>query len=376
MIGFFNILLLLGALQGFIISTLLFFRKKHRNTNRILATLIFLIALATFKTYLNTTNWFSYIPYAGLIDVLIPFYIIMPAGPLIFFYIRSCCDSTFIITRKQRIHFLPVLLDLVPLMIAIVYLVGVFTRTIAVDSPRWGGYIDNWNTWVDVPRWLSVTIYSVLALRYLKQQQNNIPAPQLLWLKIFLRVFLVFQAVWFVFLVPYEIPSLTYKLLDLVDWYPLYLPMVVMIYWLGIGGYIMSYQQIQAEKKANGPASVLSAAVIQTTSDALQKAMEQDQLYLNPELDLSVLSQHTGIAPKTISAVLNQHLHKSFNEFVNGYRVQESRKRLLQPNSKQLTIAAIAYESGFNSLATFQRAFKTITGTSPSEFLAQNRVTD
>lgn len=373
MTGFLNIIILLGALQGFIISTLLYFRKKHQHANRILALLIFLIALPSLKIYLTNTDLFSRIPYAGLIDALVPFFIIMPVGPLIFFYIRSCCDTTFTITRKQRIHFLPALLDLVPQMIAIVYLVGLATKNIVPDSPRWGGYIDTWNAFADIPRWLSISIYSVLAFRYLKQQQSNVPEPQLSWLKVFIRIFLAFQTLWFVYLVPYEIPALSNKLLDLVDWYPLYIPIAIMIYWLGIGGYIMSYQQIQADKKINAITAMLPETVVQSTSAALLRAMEQEKLYLNPQLDLTLLSQHTGIASKTISGVLNQHLHKSFNEFVNSYRVEAIKKRLLQPDSRILTIAAMAYEGGFNSLPTFQRAFKSLTGVSPSEFIAQQQ---
>ena len=96
--------------------------------------------------------------------------------------------------------------------------------------------------------------------------------------------------------------------------------------------------------------------------------METDELYLNPNLNLNMLAQHTGIVQKIISAVLNQHLHKSFNEFVNEYRVEAFKERVLRPDFDQLTIAGIAMECGFNSQATFQRTFKQITGSSPSAF--------
>jgi AraC-like DNA-binding protein len=85
-----------------------------------------------------------------------------------------------------------------------------------------------------------------------------------------------------------------------------------------------------------------------------------------------MLSTHTGIPAKTISAVLNQHLNKSFNEFINSYRIAAIKSRLLSSNNKNLTIAGLAYECGFNSQPTFQRAFKNIQGESPSEFLLKN----
>ena len=104
----------------------------------------------------------------------------------------------------------------------------------------------------------------------------------------------------------------------------------------------------------------------------LRKVMEEEKLWMNPALNLALLASHTGIPAKTISAVLNQHLSKSFNEFINGYRIDAIKSRLLSAEDKNLTIAGLAYECGFNSQPTFQRAFKSIQGESPSEFLLKH----
>jgi len=85
-------------------------------------------------------------------------------------------------------------------------------------------------------------------------------------------------------------------------------------------------------------------------------------------LKLSDVVKETNISQKIISSVLNQHLHKSFNEYINTYRVEAFKTRLLQGNTSNLTITGIAFECGFNSQATFQRVFKSITKQSPSEF--------
>jgi len=125
-----------------------------------------------------------------------------------------------------------------------------------------------------------------------------------------------------------------------------------------------------AKKTANQPA--LPPALVENTIASLQIAMEKDKLYLNPGLTVALLARHTGIVQKNISAVLNQHLYKSFNEFVNEYRVHAIKERLLKGETRHLTIAGMAYEAGFNSLPTFQRAFKTIVGQTPREFLLKN----
>ncbi|HEY2726471.1 MAG TPA: helix-turn-helix domain-containing protein [Parafilimonas sp.] len=114
--------------------------------------------------------------------------------------------------------------------------------------------------------------------------------------------------------------------------------------------------------------STLSAETIGQTITLLKRTMNDDKLFLNPNLNLNILSEHTSIPQKTISFVLNQSLNKSFSEFVNEYRIEAFKEKILQPETDNLTIAGIAFECGFSSQATFQRIFKQSTGISPSEF--------
>jgi AraC-like DNA-binding protein len=190
------------------------------------------------------------------------------------------------------------------------------------------------------------------------------------WLQQFITVFLIFQVIWFIYLVPYVIPTYSDKLLNLVDWYPIYIPMAVMIYWLGIKGYLISYSAAETEKRKKVIGSELPDTVIQQTTHLLTKSMEEDRLYLNPSLNLDLVATHTGVPAKTISAVLNQHHQKSFNEWLNGYRIDEFKLRVQQKEQlEQMTLSAIAFECGFNSQATFQRIFKQSVGMTPSEYL-------
>ena len=100
--------------------------------------------------------------------------------------------------------------------------------------------------------------------------------------------------------------------------------------------------------------------------------MEVDQLYKRTPLKLNHLVVHTGIPQKEISMILNQSLHKSFNEFVNEFRIKEVKKMLADAKYDHLTISAIALESGFNSQATFQRAFKNLNQETPKQY--KNRI--
>jgi AraC-like DNA-binding protein len=372
MSAFFNILILLGALQGFIVSGLLFFTKQNKGQNRLLAVLILLISLACFSLYANYTNYWFGSNILRLIFNIIPLVIVMPFGPLIYFYLQSSLDPNFKIARKQRRHFYTVFIDFVPGFTTIIFIIGIITKLVKNNPGPWGQFIDDYQVYADIPRWLSITIYVWLSHKYLLAYKTSHPAGlngqaiNFKWLKQLVTVFIIFQSIWLLYLIPYVIPKYSNKLVDTLDWYPLYIPLVFIIYWLGIKGYIV---QAAMKKKIIPASNTLSEEIIQQTSEALIKAMETDKLFLNPELNVSVLAQQIAVPQKTISAVLNQHMQKSFNEFVNGYRVEAFKEKICQPGMEQLTIAGVAAECGFNSQATFQRTFKEITGLSPSAYL-------
>ena len=371
--GFFNTIILLGAVQGFIVSCLLFFSKKKSQSNRILALLILLISLACFNLYATYTNWFN----SNLLQIIsnfVPLVIVMPVGPLLYFYIQSCLDPNFKITKKQRLHFYPVIIDIVPQLTVVVFVIAVLCRILKNNPAPWGNFIDTYDTYADIPRWISLSFYVWLSAKFLKTfktKNNGILNGQtnsFRLLQQFIRVFTALQIIWFIFLIPYVIPKYSNALLDTFDWYPLYIPLAILIYWLGIKGYMISNAGNFSDKKTAAPNSTLSNATVHQSISLLKKAMNDDRLYLNQNLNLAIVAEHTGVAQKIISAVLNQHLNKSFNEFVNEYRIEAFKEKILQPETNNLTIAGIAFECGFNSQATFQRTFKQATGISPSEF--------
>jgi AraC-like DNA-binding protein len=371
--SFLNTIILLGAIQGFIISSLLFFSKKNKQSNRLLAVLIFLMSLASFNLYANYENWFNS-DILRFISDLIPMVIVMPFGPLLYLYIQSSLDSNFKVTKKLRFHFYPVIIDLVPQLATYIFIIGVLTGVLKNHPQPWGIFIDEYNVYADIPRWMSVSFYVWMSAKYLasfKQKQNGVLNGQTInfkWLQQFIRVFATFQIIWLVFLIPYVIPKYTDKLLNEFDWYPLYIPLAIIIYWLGIKGYIVSQTEVSLIKKTQPVSSTLSAEAIALTIVSLKKTMTDGKLFLNPNLNLTILSEHTSIPQKTISFVLNQNLNKSFSEFVNEYRIEAFKEKILHPETDNLTIAGVALECGFSSQATFQRIFKQSTGISPSEF--------
>jgi AraC-like DNA-binding protein len=150
------------------------------------------------------------------------------------------------------------------------------------------------------------------------------------------------------------------------QYYPIELFLVLFIYWVALTGYHRTQLiYVRATKSASALPDQEEAGRYLAL---LKQAMEVDRLYLDPDLSLAKVGRHTTIPAKTISAILNQYEQQSFNDFINAYRVREVQARLLQPESRHLTISGVALDAGFNSQATFQRAFKNFTGMTPREW--------
>jgi AraC-like DNA-binding protein len=366
-----DLILLLGSAQGFILAALLWFNGKGpRLPNRLLAVLICLLAMASLTVGIPFIN-----KPIDLLFELTPMIMVMPFGPLIYFYTLSLLEPDFRIGKKERRHFYPVVLDWGSSLIGWTFIIGVLLGQIDHATHRmWGDAMDEYDMYVDIPRWISMAIYLVLTQRLLRRHKNSGPVSEqhqlnLRWLRQFLSVFVVFQTIWLLHLIPYIIPQTSNALLDAFGWYPLYIPIAIMIYWLGLRGYLHARNAVLPEPARKSSQTVLPDELIQETSAGLVKAMENERLYLDPELTVEKLGRYLQLPAKTISAVLNQHLGKSFNTFVNEYRVEEVNRRLNDSASSNLTLTGIAFECGFNSQATFQRTFKQMTGSSPKEFL-------
>lgn len=104
--------------------------------------------------------------------------------------------------------------------------------------------------------------------------------------------------------------------------------------------------------------------------------MEKNKLFRDPDLSLKGLAATTGLSEKDLSQACYQVYGKKFLDVVNGKRVQEFKALALATKEKP-NILDLAFDAGFNSKATFYRAFRAAEGVSPSDFVkgltSQNR---
>ena len=100
----------------------------------------------------------------------------------------------------------------------------------------------------------------------------------------------------------------------------------------------------------------------------LKSLMTEAKIFTNPDLKLALLARQVGLPAHQVSKLINEKFGKSYNDFVNEYRVQEFIRRINNADFKAFSIYGLALDVGFNSKSSFNTAFKKITGKNPSDF--------
>lgn len=118
----------------------------------------------------------------------------------------------------------------------------------------------------------------------------------------------------------------------------------------------------------------ISAERIKDLSEQVEMLMEKEKLFQETELTLQQLAQKLGVPTYQVSQTLNDGMKKTFYDLVNGYRVEEAKRLLIDPGNVNYTILSVGFEAGFNSKTTFNTVFKKFTGLTPTEFRDKQRI--
>lgn len=123
----------------------------------------------------------------------------------------------------------------------------------------------------------------------------------------------------------------------------------------------------QEESKSSLRSIELSPEAAHELDRQLTKLVHLHKPHLDENISLTKLASLLGVTTHQLSELLNIHKSTSFYDFLNDLRYQES-LRFLQDDDKELTIADIAYRSGFNNRNSFYKVFKQKTGQTPSQY--------
>jgi ligand-binding sensor domain-containing protein/AraC-like DNA-binding protein len=130
---------------------------------------------------------------------------------------------------------------------------------------------------------------------------------------------------------------------------------------------------VQRKKKIKRPpekykTSTLDPGRAEEIVPKLLHLMEEEKVFLNPDLTLKDLSDRLRIHYNHLSRIINERFGLSYNDFINKYRIEDAKQRLSGPEGRTKTMLEIMYDSGFYSKSVFNTAFKRFAGMTPSEF--------
>lgn len=372
--------LLILVVQGLVFVGLLFARYiKKKNISDLFLALILLIVCYQQTCYtVGFMGWYNVFRNTKINYFLIPLGIAI--APLIYFYVKAITISNFIFKKKDFIHFIPAIT-------LILYRFSIYFY----DSLQ-PGFNDTQNgilkLSVDEPIVLPLLVFVSFAqmLLYLaftfqlfynyrkriKAYFSNTYKLELNWILSFL---IAFTALFLYSSLQDIIGSLIIELNYEQRWW-LNIFMAIVVLFVGIKGYFTDTTKLNklSFSFSPNPESIPQVKkeeekVSAEDIEKLKSYMELEKPYLNPDLNLSDLSDELQINRAELSKIINSGFNKNFNDFINEYRVNTFKEKLNLGEHKQLSLLGIAYDCGFNSKATFNRVFKKITQISPTEFL-------
>jgi putative ABC transport system permease protein len=334
--------------------------KGNYKANRILALILGVIALSLISDLGLEIHMETYFPHL----ILIPLESALGLGPLIYFYVRKVIKPDVKFRFRHLLHFGPLLAVIVawPLRIA-------ESSSKALD-PYCAQLFHQGIIVIMLAAFILVCAYLFLSFRLIRTFYQNMQFRggdryrlKLRWLYNFLSIFTLVWLSWlpftvFDFIHNHNQPGIFF--------YPLFLLLgaitICMAAVVILKPELGSSPDVPVFLKLPPPSEIMSKGAW------LKRVVKSNYYYRDPELSLTSLAEKLGLTTHELSRIVNTALKKSFNDFINEYRVSEVIKRMQNPAYDGITLLGIAYDSGFNSKSTFNLIFKKMTGKSAIEY--------
>jgi len=358
---------LIGAFHALVQALLLWFVPRgNRRANRIMAAFLLVLAIGMSHGVVALAGIFQTWPAFAILMGTLP----LLYGPLFFFYVRATIDARESLRLSvDALHGVPFLLGLAAYGTFLVW---------REDPPFGSGAVASvirapWEV-VAALTTLQTMVYvgriHGLLRRHaeaVKSSYSTIDTVTLGWLRWRLTVYAI---IWAVAIIMMAAVGFEPRVLGLVS--------QLVFFLVALNTFVTGYRAMLepiffGPDQPAGPARRYERSSL-TPEDAerhkarLLALMERNKPYLDPEVTLPGLAQTLDAPPAHLSRVINELLGKNFFEFINQYRVDAARQRLANRDAAGEKLITVALECGFNSLSTFNRVFKDLTGRTPSDY--------
>jgi len=294
-------------------------------------------------------------------------------GPVILFYVHSLLNPLFQFKRKHWLHFIPGILFLLWNVIIAVTDRLVLHKYFLMD----GENDPDFAYWYIIAGLISIIVYLISAIQYYYNYQKFIvqelsfaDTVTFAWVRNFLIAFFIYVFSTLIIAV-LNIAGIDIKYTQ-AWWY--YLLFALLFYYIAIAGYNNSIEnkvsfepdflkyrmpyQLNYTQQGTEPLVVDAEyeEIVQEGTDAKTEdnnvltewkqrvltAVVDNKEYRNAELTLTQLAKQLQTNASFLSKIINQCFKMNFNDFINYYRVQEVKERLVSADNSHLTIMSIA----------------------------------
>ena len=354
------VLLAIGALQGIVFGSILWRTNNlHRRAHRFLAAILFFFS---YRLIAEILHFFGLGRYDTWYYFLLEYNWIY--GALIYFFVLSYLNPEFKLQRKHWIHFLPVGIE-------VIWSFFIKAQNFYWDGTReslsWLGY---WGyvVWMHYPTMFVVA--GILILYYAHRAYKLVINPpqvpgykiipeNIQWIKRVLIALVLFSII-FTLLTVIETIFFNYAFSFI--GYPIFIVLAIITYWLGLEGF--SRRNVIAFKLVEIP-SDKEMEQLQAVADKIEEAMNTDRLYAEQDLTQAKLAEAINTKTYLVSKAMTVVFQKKFSDYINELRFKRLQELLEDPANEKYTLLSLAFDAGFNSKASFNRAIKKITGQSP-----------
>lgn len=355
----------MGIIQGFIFGFIILFSKKfYSKTNLFLSYTSFALSISNLQYWFNDSNITHFLPFLEWFRIPTEFLII----PMFYIFVNSYLDKK--LTSKYR--FLLVLPFIISTICQFIIFINNFCISQKIIDDK---HIYNYFVIEEISSF-SLSLLLIIKTIFLVNKYNleNISfnlekvVAKTKWLKQILLIGLFSCSFW---VIGIYLMNLAFTFNSFSIYYPIWLSISFIIYWLSYSGLqqatilnerkeirIETIQNIQNKKTFNQEKTNF---IIDNFESYVKENIQ------NPNLSLDLVATNINVSTNYLSQIINSRKIK-FNDYINRLRIEEAIKMLNDEKFSQYTITSIGLETGFNSNASFYRAFRKHTGKLPKEY--------
>ncbi|MBW1294973.1 helix-turn-helix domain-containing protein [Aquimarina litoralis] len=358
-----DFILIIGILLN-IIALIGLFRLKQKKLPQYILIVFWLLILSIFIFF-----------YANLHDLRIVRFIanyfqggarfIIP--PLLFLYVKSIFSNKPDLLKKNLIHFVPFL---------IYFTFYTVPNSLDFEFTRWiDAYINRAlikDIYGIVYFSLSIKLFYVVN-KTMKHNYSNIKEKDFLWIRNFLICFLLVLIIDLLL----TISEISFGYNVSWDGYITVFFIIVAMSYLGYYGVTQSkiflpdfliQEHITKSTELEYKTSYLKDDEKDALKQKFYKCMNEEKLYLLPDLNLKMIANSMEVSERKLSAFFGEVLDSNFYDSINLFRVEEAKTILKSDAVESHSITGIGLSCGFSSKSSFYRIFKNKTGVSPSVY--------